>query len=138
MSKIRKIELDEFIQAFDTLVEFHKNGDDPLPVIGDMKKLKSALDYPFQSVFGKALFPGFYNKAACYFYGFSKGHIFENGNKRCGVLSVNLFYKINRKKCPLDMGDMYSLAKYIANSDSAKKDKVIKTVAIILKTNYWE
>ena len=138
MNKLRKIKLDEFLLAFNQLVKFHHDSDDPLPVIGDMEKLKAALDYPFQSVFGKSLFPGFYNKAACYFYGFSKGHIFENGNKRCGVLSVNLFYELNGRECPLATDDMYSLAKYIANSDPAKKDKAIKTVAAILRTNYWE
>ncbi len=58
----------------------------------------TVLDYPFQSVFGKVLFWGFHKKAACYFYGFSKGHIFSNGNKRSGVMAVNLFYKINDRK----------------------------------------
>lgn len=133
MSRIVKVKEDIFLVAFNELKEFHKNGNDPLPEIGDMDKLRSALNYPFQSVFGKALFPGFYKKAACYFYGIAKGHIFINGNKRCGILAVNMFYVGNGKKCRVPEDIMYKLARTIANSKSDDKDKTIRYISFVLK-----
>jgi death-on-curing family protein len=133
MSNLKRITLDDFTISFDVLRDFHKNSNEPLPEYGDKSKLLSVLDYPFQSVFGKVLFWGFYKKAACYFYGFSKGHIFSNGNKRSGVMAVNLFYKINNRKLNIPENKMYELSKYIANTKAEQKDETILYIYETLK-----
>ena len=133
MSNLKKITLEQFIVCFDALTEYHKDSNEPLPELKNTDKLESVLDYPFQSVFGKVLFWGFYKKAACYFYGFSKGHIFANGNKRSGVLAVNIFYDINGRKLNVPDDDMYDMARFIANSKSEDKDAVIIHIFNFLK-----
>ena len=133
MSNLKKIKLDEFLETFEVMKKFHETGNDPLPEIKDLKELKSALDYPFQSVFGKVIYWGFYKKAACYFYGFAKGHILSNGNKRAGVLSISVFYQMNNRQCSLSDDEMYELSKFIANSNTNDKEKTIQHIAQVLK-----
>lgn len=133
MSNLKRISLDDFIVSFEALREFHRNSDEPLPELSSRSELISVLDYPFQSVFGKVAYWGFYKKASCYFYGFSKGHIFANGNKRAGVMAVSIFYKINERELNIPEQKMYDLAKYIANSKSDDKEKVIIYISDFLK-----
>jgi len=133
MSNLKKISIEDFTISFEILTEFHKNSNDPLPELNNRADIIPVLDYPFQSVFGKVLYWGFYKKASCYFYGFSKGHIFANGNKRAGVMAVNIFYKINDRKLNIPQDEMYDMAKYIANSKSDDKEEVINTIAKFLK-----
>lgn len=129
----RRISYLQFLGAFNELRKFHENGDDPLPEIGSRDKLLSALKYPFQEVYGVELFPTIHNKAACYFYGFVKGHIFINGNKRCGILAVNLFYDANGVDFNMPQDQMYRLAKRIANSDPSQKDAKIEYLSDLFK-----
>ena len=132
-SRLNKITFEEFMVAFNAMKEFHKNGNDPLPEIKDVSKIQDALHYPFQSLFGKTLYWGFYKKASCYFYVFAKGHILGNGNKRSGVLASTLFFKINNRICYLSNDEMYDLSKYIANSKSDDKEEVINYISSIFK-----
>lgn len=61
MNNLRKITIQDFEGAYEALVEFHVNSNDPLPeFMGNESKIISILDYPFQSVFGKAIYWGFY------------------------------------------------------------------------------
>lgn len=135
MSNLKKIKVNQFLIAFNSLKQFHENGHDPLPEIGNIDAITYALDYPFINVFGKVAFWGFYKKASCYFFTFAKGHLFGNGNKRCGVLATTLFYEINDRECNISQDDMYNLALYIAKSDATKKEETIDYIAKILKNN---
>lgn len=133
MSNLKKVSFSVFMGAFEEMKEFHKQGNDPLPEVSNRSAISQALEYPFGTVFGKVMFWGFYRKAAAYFYTFSKGHILANGNKRSGVLAVNLFYAINGRSCGMSDDQMYDLAKYVAQSDPSKKDQTILHIAKTFK-----
>lgn len=67
-------------------------------------------------------------------YGFAKGHVLANGNKRCGIMAVGMFYELNNRILKISSDEMYALAKHIANSVPSEKDETINYVADLLKT----
>lgn len=59
-----------------------------------------ALDYLVEIVehgviFGEVMYPTIESKAALYLFNITENHIFSDGNKRTGLLSLHIFLKIN-------------------------------------------
>ena len=63
--------------------------------ISSMALLASAVNAPFQSVFGQDAYPTVYEKAARLAFGIINNHAFIDGNKRAGIHAMELFLLIN-------------------------------------------
>lgn len=61
----------------------------------DTGRLESALAAMRQEVFGEALFPTIFEKAAVLMRGIIADHAFVDGNKRTGVMSALIFLNLN-------------------------------------------
>lgn len=135
MSNIKPILLTEYLSLYDSAVNSHALSDEPIPVLkSDSKqKINYILSVPFQSVFGKVAYWGFYKKASILFYLMIKNHPLENGNKRLACLSLGLFYEINNRNFNLSNKDLYELAHFVAKSPSEKSNEIIETIKVTLK-----
>ena len=63
--------------------------------IRDEGLLDSALETPFQSFAGEALYPTIWQKAARLGFGLVKNHAFLDGNKRIGAHTMLVFLALN-------------------------------------------
>ncbi|WP_214688060.1 MULTISPECIES: type II toxin-antitoxin system death-on-curing family toxin [unclassified Exiguobacterium] len=63
--------------------------------------LNSAIERPFQTMFGDELYPDIFTKATALFESIAKNHVFFNGNKRTALGCVMYFLYINDQKCVL-------------------------------------
>lgn len=135
MSNLKKIEIEDFLYTFRMMQMYYVNCDHPVPEIYNITPIKKALEMPFSVVFGKTAYWGFYKKASCYFYIFTKGHLLANGNKRTGVQVLNLFYGLNNRQLVLSERRMYDLSIYVAKSEPEDKEKVITHITDVLKRN---
>lgn len=61
----------------------------------DLGRLEAAIATQTQNVFGEALYPSVYEKAAAIIRGIIASHPFSDGNKRTGFLAGLTFLKIN-------------------------------------------
>ncbi len=135
------LSIEEFKEALDEEILFYENSNDPIPEINkdSLDKIQSYLQMPFQTGFGKDLYPDIYDKASILCYLIIKNHALSNGNKRMGIISMVLF--LDKNKIPYKKIAAYDLAKYIASSDSQDKDEVlsyIKEKIIPMKNNKKE
>lgn len=64
---------------------------------------------------GEDLYPTIYEKAACLFLHTAGGHIFENGNKRTGVLTLDQFLHANSIYVFFDDDQMVEIAQRTAS-----------------------
>ena len=58
-------------------------------------KIQSIIDKPKLEIAGQEIYTTIYEKAACLFEAFCRGHIFADGNKRMAVLAMYTFLTIN-------------------------------------------
>lgn len=63
--------------------------------IRDAAALDMALNQPKQIVYGEALYPSIYDKAAILAINLAKRHPFQNANKRTALVSMIVFLTIN-------------------------------------------
>jgi death on curing protein len=131
-----KITLDDYLALYRNAVLLYENLEEPIPEINDntIEKIEYILLVPFQRVFGKVLYWGFYKKAAVLFYLMIKNHPLENGNKRLACLSLFTFYDINKRYLNMSDDDMYNLSKQIAMSDAKQSKLVIEKLKEFLKS----
>lgn len=66
-----------------------------LPGVRDRGALESSIEMPKMTAFGQPLYPGICDKAAAYLYYLVQNHPFNDGNKRTGAASAQLFLRIN-------------------------------------------
>ena len=76
--------------------------------------LESAASRPFQTAFGRELFPDVLHKAAALFHSLIANHPFYNGNKRTAVLALDHFLLANGYFPVLDDEQMYDMARTVA------------------------
>lgn len=69
--------------------------------VKELGLLESAVERPFQTMFGDPLYPSLFDKATALFESIAKNHVFFNGNKRTALGSVMYFLYINDQKCVL-------------------------------------
>ena len=61
----------------------------------DEKLIKSALARPFQTAFGKEMYPSLVNKAAAVLDSIARNHGYRDGNKRTAMAVANIFLNLN-------------------------------------------
>jgi len=100
----------------DNLVTVLWPGEDPITPYEyrDTHLLASAVGRPFQSAFGKDVYPGILRKAAALFHSLIASHPFHNGNKRTAVLALDHFLLANGYFLALSDTEMYDLARSTA------------------------
>lgn len=93
--------------------------------------LRSIVDRPKHIFFGKEIFPTVYSKGAAIMESLIRWHVFNDGNKRTGILASKLFLQYNR----IDV--LYPLHITRLSVDVAKSeeeaDEIIKKVADYLE-----
>jgi len=72
--------------------------------------LDSAVNRPFQTMFGKSLYPDIFDKAVALFESLAKNHPFHNGNKRTAFGAMTYFLYINDHICYMNNEDAADLA----------------------------
>ena len=84
-----------------------------------------ALDYLVEIVehgviFGEVMYPTIESKAALYLFNITENHIFSDGNKRTGLLSLHIFLKINgfQLKEPLECNQQIPEVPKASDSDT--------------------
>lgn len=94
-------------------------------------KLEGILGSVEQTYEGKYLNSTVLTAAASYFNQFIRGHSFENGNKRLGVLYTHIFLLMNGVDFTLTSEEMYNLAIAIAEAgEKGHKPEETKQVCI--------
>jgi death-on-curing protein len=79
--------------------------------------LESALNAPFQTFDNKELYPTVFEKAARYAYGLIKNHPFADGNKRIGVLVMQLYLFCNGIKLTCNNQKLIDFGLSLAKGD---------------------
>ncbi len=98
-------------------------------------RLESCLKTPFQKFDNKSLYAGLVLKAAMLFYLMVKNHPFQNGNKRVAVLTLLVFLSENGRWLKVANITLYTFAREIAESDSAKSRETIRHIVDFIE-NY--
>ena len=83
--------------------------------VRDRNLLESAVNRPFQSLFGEDAYPGIEKKAAALFHSLVANHPFSDGNKRTAVLALVSFVVANEFFPVLSNETLYALAKNTAS-----------------------
>lgn len=117
---IKNVTAENYIALCEIAVDYHKGNHEPIPEL-DVKSFdnaKNILKIPFQIVFGRTLYPSFYNKSSILFYSLIKNHPLKNGNKRLACATLGAFYDINRKVLKMTVSDMVQFSEMVAKSKS--------------------
>lgn len=88
--------------------------------IRDSSLFHSVCQAPYQSVFGKDLYPSVFDKAAKYLYDFSRYQIFLDGNKRTGLATAVALLIGNGYKLTLTQMQMYELTMAVSTGKIAE------------------
>ena len=78
-----------------------------------MGLLESAINNPFQSMFGEELYPEIADKAAILIYGIINNHPFLDGNKRTGIHCMLVFLFLNDYKVEYTQIEIEDLARCV-------------------------
>jgi len=125
MSKILPVKFYDFIGILGAAQKLHYFKDEPIPDNYDINKVKSCLELPFQTVFGRYCYKGFIEKASILFYLFCKNHCLENGNKRMAVLILAYFCFINGKHLKMTSSELRELSTNVCKSDSLQMGETL-------------
>lgn len=71
------------------------HGGDPLRVIRDTVLLRSALERPAATLFGRDAYPDVFAKGAALLHSVLRNHALLDGNKRTGWIVCALFFELN-------------------------------------------
>lgn len=87
---------------------------------------------PFQSCWGRDLYPNVYIKAAKVMEGFATHQVFTNGNKRLAVGATMQFLKSQNIEFEMNQKDIYEFVMDVANKKigNPNKDIVINDVTV--------
>ena len=131
------MDIEENIQLlYDDVLGFHKELEEEYPVkagIRDVGLIESAVNSPFATFGGQALFPSLFEKAACLFYGLSKNHGFIDGNKRVATHSMSVYLFINGYDLVCTQDELVDFAIGIADSKESK-DVVVEKIVLWLES----
>ena len=82
--------------------------------VKDLERLRSSLNAPKQSVFGKDQYPTLHEKAAVYVRNIIGDHPFVDGNKRTGISAGVFFLEKNKISIKLNTGELEDFAVKVA------------------------
>ena len=86
----------------------------------DRASLEAAVSAPMQSFGGQDLYPTTVEKTARLGYGLASNHAFVDGNKRIGVMMMQLLLKWNGFQMSLRSGELADM--FIAIADGSAKE----------------
>ena len=86
--------------------------------IRDESLLESSIYAPFSEYGGVELFPSIMEKAARFAFGIVKNHPFIDGNKRIGIMAMQIFLYINGIELICSNDDLVELGLGIANGET--------------------
>ncbi len=137
MSRLKKLSVADVEYVAFRLAKELMEWDEPIPAFETRfpEKLESAIAAPFLTFGGKDLYKGLQGKASALFYFMIKDHPFQNGNKRIAVATLFDFLFSNRKWLQVSNNEVYSFAKFVAESDPLSKDVTLKHTAGFLAVN---
>ena len=95
--------------------------------------LNSAVNRPFQTMFGKSLYPDIFEKAVALFESLAKNHVFFNANKRTAFMSMTYFLFINGHNCMMSDKEAADMTVDFVTGNLTFED----TVALVRKRSYW-
>jgi death-on-curing protein len=129
-ARIKKITLHQVEHVAFYLAQKHLSFDEPIPEFATRfpNSLESCLALPFQSVYGRTLYPSLTAKAAVLFYLLIKNHPFVNGNKRVALMTLLVFLDMNSKWISVDTATLHALTVWIAQSPAPAKDQVVEYI----------
>lgn len=104
--------------------------DEPIPGFGTRypSVLERCLALPRQTFDKKPLYRGLITQAAILFYVMVKDHPFQNGNKRIAVMTLLYFLRQNKHWLKLGNQELYSFAKWVAESNPKLKDQTVAAI----------
>lgn len=76
--------------------------------------LQDCVEQPKQEMFGKALYPTLFNKAAVLFEMLINKHCFHNANKRTASMSLYTFLRLNGKRLTASNEELVTISVAIA------------------------
>lgn len=97
---MKKLSYNAALELNRTLIQNYSQGE----MIGVKEKelLDSALNRPFQTMFGESLYKDIFEKAIALFESVAKNHCFYNGNKRTAFACMTYFLFINGHVCVIN------------------------------------
>ncbi|HIJ72236.1 MAG TPA: type II toxin-antitoxin system death-on-curing family toxin [Planctomycetes bacterium] len=98
--------------------------------------LESCLLTPFQSLYGKSLYPSLSLRASMLLYLMIKNHPFLNGNKRIALTTLLVFLWLNGKWIKVDSKKLHNFTVWVAQSPAELKDQVVPAIEQFVKS-YW-
>jgi death-on-curing protein len=101
---VRYVSLDE---AYAVIRAVH--GRDPMPLIRDTVLLRSALERPSATIFGRDAYPDLHTKAAALLHSMLRNHSLLDGNRRTAWLLCALFFDLNGYRERYDEDAMFDL-----------------------------
>lgn len=91
-------------------IERFHNQLDTAAGVRDFGLIESAVNAPFQNVFGQELYPTIFDKGAKLFHGLTMNHGFIDGNKRVAAHALNVFLRINGLRIDVSDEEFYRVA----------------------------
>lgn len=85
--------------------------------IRDAGLLDSALERPITIIFGKRVYPSLSLAAAAQTESIARNHALLDGNKRCALVLLNAFLRVNGYKHVMDSDTSYELIMGIARGE---------------------
>lgn len=134
----RRVEQVSFVE-FQILLRLaqheHRHKNEPIPSLtqDSTAKIDSCLNAPFQTLFGRAAFVGFFKKATALFYYIAKGHPLGNGNKRMACVTLAYMCHINQRELSISDAMLVDIAHYTADSLPESKDECMRRIERVLR-----
>lgn len=120
----QKFEKDDIIFIHDTMIREYGG----LYGVRDEGLLDASVSNPYQSVFGEDLYPSVYDKAAKYLFDFAHYQIFNDGNKRTGLATMEAYLIANGYDFTMDAKTQYQFVMDIANNKYVEIPDIAKII----------
>jgi death-on-curing family protein len=137
--RIKKLTVKEVEYLTFRLAREHLSFDEPIPDFTSRfpNILESCLLTPFQSLYGKSLYPRLSLRASMLLYLLIKNHPFINGNKRIALTTLLVFLWLNGKWIKVDSQKLYNFTVWVAQSPAELKDHVVSAIEQFIKTHWF-
>ena len=89
--------------------------------VRDRNMLESSAHMPYLTYDGQELYPTIISKAACLCFGLIENHPFHDGNKRIGVIAMQVLLQINGIELNVTDEDLIFLGTEIASGELSRK-----------------
>lgn len=133
--RIIPVTFEQFGVILKVAQDIHRFNNEPIPSLNENStaRIDSCLNAPFQTVFGRAAYVGFFKKATALFYYIAKGHPLANGNKRLACLTLSFLCFKNGRYLSMSNEQIIDIAHYVADSDPVNKDECMARIEKVLR-----